>query len=115
MTRAAALPLIALPLVAAGGCIVSARETEVRADEPRLIARFESDDGLARFQRVVRERAEWDREVGGSAVVLPFVVLARGETLSRNAFYNDQLAAADVDADGLIRDAEVDGYCDGGD
>ena len=109
LTLALACPLAAV----AGGCLINAEgERVVRNNEARRTVQFESDTGLEQFQQTVRMRGSWaSRYQGESSFGIPFIIgVEQRRVISENAFYNDQVSAADVNGDGVLSDAEVRAY-----
>ena len=105
------LVLAAAPLSA--GCLcIAEKERVVRANEPRVIVDFESEEGLIAFQSSVISRDTLrSRRQGSSDVLIPFLLnVETSSVLSDTAYYNDQVAMADVNRDGVLSDAEVSGF-----
>ena len=101
-----------LPLLG-GGCLINAGgESVVRRSEQRRRVEFESEEGLIRFQQTVRQRGgRNERYMGRSEFAVPFLIsVDKKRVLSENAHYNDEVAAADVNGDGELSDAEVRAY-----
>lgn len=97
----------------AGGCLINADgDRIVRRSEARRDITFESEEGLVRFQKAVRQRSGYsERYVGRSSFAIPFLIAVdQKRVLSENAWYNDQVTAADVNGDGELSDAEVEAY-----
>jgi len=96
--------------VAGGGCLInSASEKVIEPDAPRTTVRFESEKGMAAFQKESEKRYRaGGGERGSGAFAIPFVIaVAEKRVLSENAFYNTQVLKADVNGDGTISDAEA--------
>ena len=107
--------LAAALAVGSGGCLINAEgERIVRRSEDRKAVEFESERGLIDFQQTVRRRnTRLSRYEGEGSFAVPFIIAVdQTRILSENAFYNDQVRAADVNADGTLSDAEVRAYCD---
>ena len=107
-----------LPLAAtcAGGCLfVATGDKTIRASEPRTNIAFASDDGLLQFQGYVNRHNDRDaRDAGESEVVIPFITYVQQQRIiSKAAFFNDQVRAADVNGDGTLSDAEVKAFVGG--
>jgi hypothetical protein len=95
------------------GCLINSDgDRIVRRSEARRDISFETEEGLVRFQKAVRERSGYnERYLGRSSFAIPFLISAdRKRILSENAWYNDQVTATDVNGDGELSDAEVEGY-----
>ena len=111
--RVTAFALACILAAGAGGCLINAEgERIVREKEPRRTIDFESETGLERFQQAVQQRGSWSsRYQGESSFGIPFIIgIEQRRVISENAFYNDQVTAADVNGDGTLSDAEVRGY-----
>lgn len=104
--------LALLPAVTSGCLINSDGDRIIRRSEARREVAFESEEGLVRFQKAVRQRSGYnERYVGRSSFAIPFLIsVDRKRILSENAWYNDQVTAADVDGDDQLSDAEVEAY-----
>ena len=107
-----------LPLAAtcAGGCLlVATGDKTIRANEPRTNVAFASDDGLLQFQGYVNRHNDRDaREAGEGSLVIPFITyIEQRKVISKDAFFNDQVRAADVNGDGTLSDAEVRAFIGG--
>src|SRR5262245_6175247 len=87
-------------------------ERILEPDPARRTVRFESDAGLEQFQRtVVRCYRNGAAVRSQSEFAIPFVLHTESrEVLSENAYYNEQVAKADVDGDGVLSDAECRAY-----
>jgi hypothetical protein len=95
------------------GCLFTSHSDRViEPGAARQTVKFESGTGLAQFQAAVEKRFKAGEAVHSeSDFAIPFVIHAETrETLSENAFYNDQITKADVDGDGLISDDESRAY-----
>ncbi len=106
------LPLSASAVLAAGCLITTSGTRLVRKNEQRQPIEFESEAGLIEFNNAVQRRGTAGaRNRGRSSFNLPFLVSAdRRHVLSWPAYFNDQVQLADVNADGLLSDAEVTAY-----
>lgn len=105
------LAVIAAALLS--GCLVSTSSTQVAEPEAeRAAVAFESDRALAVFQDQVHALyADGDAELSKSSWGVPLLYGSSERTvLSENAHYNQQIARADVDADGVITEAEAATY-----
>lgn len=95
------------------GCLIMADgERIVRDEEERLPVEFESEQGLIDFQTAVRRRGTpGARYEGEGSFMIPLIIAVdQTRILSQDAFYNDQVRAADVNRDGTLSDAEVTAY-----
>ena len=107
------LLLALLSCLLLGGCLVTTSGTRViRKDEQRQSVAFESDQGLLDFNTALRQRdSAGARHRGRSSFNIPFIISANSRhVLGRSAYFNDQVRIADVDADGVLSDAEVFAY-----
>ena len=101
---------VAVCALAGGGCLVNSATTKVlEPDAPRMSVKFQSETGMAAFQKAAENRYRaGGGERGSGSFAIPFVVAAaETRVLSENAFYNTQVRKADVDGDGSISDAEA--------
>jgi acyl-homoserine lactone acylase PvdQ len=106
-----AVALVAAALLSA--CLVSSNTTQVAEPEQQRIAiSFETDVALATFQHEVNTRYDdGDAELARTSWGIPFVYGSTDRTiLSENAYFNAQVATADIDADGQITEAEANAY-----
>src|SRR5262249_19756737 len=97
------------------GCFTLADFVHVdtlRSEEPRRPVNFESPAVAERFEQAVHEhRKSSDGSVSATGFSVLFVAsYQRVKKLSENAFYNDQVAACDLNQDGLISQQELDCY-----
>lgn len=104
--------LLAVAILAStSGCLLSHTHKRVfREKEPVRTTHFESDEVARKFNTHV---ADSDRKAEGSSFSLgiPFLLGLSGQSVpSRNAFYNDQVAHCDTDANGFLSAAEVEAY-----
>lgn len=95
-----------------GHFVASSQVTVIRPDARREAAIFESKRGAKSFEDHVAERyargdAVRERNQGGIPL---FYSAEEKRMLSENAFYNEQLQAADVDRNGVLSDAEIRAY-----
>ena len=114
LQRLALCAAASLLAATSGGCLFNATgEKVVRGREERRKIDFESEQALVDFESTVRRRdTSMTRNQGQSQVMIPFILYVdQTRVLSSNAFYNDEVAAADVDGDGILSDAEVRAYC----
>ena len=104
--------LVPLAFCAAGCLIISDDDKVVRRKEPRTVVRFESDAGMLRFVgHFNRHSGRDERSLGEGSLMIPFIAAINQErVLAKNAYYNDQVEAADVDANGTLSDAEVNAF-----
>ena len=112
--KSAAFRMLVAPLavcaIAGGGCLInSASEKVIEPDAQRMSVQFESEKGMAAFQKEANSRYRaGGGERGSGALAIPFVIAAAEKrVLSENAFYNTQVRKADVNGDGMISDAEA--------
>jgi hypothetical protein len=102
--RTGLLLVAAVVLGLCPGCLLTHHSVNVlRQDEPRRTVQFESD--LARQAFGARAYDDKAREAQSKAkfVAIPFLLwYSRTDVKSENAYYNDQVAACDANADGLI-------------
>ena len=113
MRRPLLLAAFVPALLPLAGCLINAGgDAIVRRSEDRVAVNFESEPGLVGFQQAVRLRGDEDgRYLGKSQFAIPFLIdVDQRRVLSENAFYNDQVKAADVNADATLSDAEVRAY-----
>ena len=113
MPRPPTFALLALALLPLAGCLINAGgDAIVRRSEKRVAVNFESEQGLIDFQQAVRRRGDANgRYLGDSKFAIPFLInVDQRRVLSENAFYNDQVRAADVDGNATLSDAEVRAY-----
>lgn len=110
-----ALTVTAAVSLASTGCLInSGTEKVVEPDAKRMKVEFESEEALMSFQKTVRQRYQ----AGGGVVsstgfAIPFVIAAgEKQVLSENAFYNGEVAKADVNDDGVISDVEARAYAE---
>ena len=100
-------------VLGSGGCLINSGSEKVGdSDAKRMKVDFDSEDGLATFQRTVRHRYQAGGGVVGEyGFAIPFVI-AVGEkrVLSENAFYNGEVGKADANGDGKISDSEARAY-----
>lgn len=102
--------IVVISSVMAPGCLInSSSETIVQPDAERCTVDFESDDALSIFQAKVQRRYEHGKGLKStSSFAIPFVIHTKNRrVLSENAFYNLQVAKADVDGNGMITLAEA--------
>ncbi len=112
--RLATTLCLAAGCLATAGCLFNADgERIVRGNEERTSVAFESEQGLVDFQSTVRARNTYSaRRQGENAVAIPFILsIDQTLVLSSDAFYNDEVCAADINGDGTLSDAEVRAYC----
>ena len=108
--------LAPLAATCAGGCLfVATGDKTIRADEPRTNIAFASDEGLLQFQGYVnRHNGRADRGAGEGSLVIPFITyVEQRKIVAKDAFFNDQVRAADVNGDGTLSDAEVKAFVGG--
>lgn len=99
-------------LVAASlpGCLIMSTNTEVvEPTAKRVAVEFESPEGLELFHtRVTRDTNAGKTNLGTDSFAIPFIIGASTtRVLSENAYYNQQVSKADINADGSLSDAEV--------
>ncbi|HJT30524.1 MAG TPA: hypothetical protein VJ783_00550, partial [Pirellulales bacterium] len=94
------------------GCLMGrVRGDLIRADEPRRPSRFVSVSAKQEFEARVREQFPKRRtQSSQTAWLMPIFLFRRETKLSENAYYNDQLASCDADANGFVTDDEVAWY-----
>ena len=115
LQRLALCAAASLLAATSAGCLFSSTgERIVRPDEGRRTVAFESEQAMIDFQSAARLRDTYGaRRQGEHQVAIPFILLVdETRVLSESAFYNDQIAAADLDGDGTLTDAEVRAYCE---
>jgi hypothetical protein len=108
--------IIGVLLIVGGSCAFGCmtltsyeREETVRAGESRRCVSFESPAVASGFEASVKDR--W-AENGGTVKKESFGILfvtcySKSTSLAECAFYNDQIAACDIDHDGIITEAEL--------
>lgn len=100
------------PLLLAGcgiHLIEASGEKVVGQDEKRVTVDYESEQAMETFAEAVADRYPHDKNLGSSSFKIPFLVHVRDErrTLSRNAYFNDQVDVADLNSDDTISEAEA--------
>jgi hypothetical protein len=102
-----------VPELSDGHLLSTSRVAVLEPDARRVQVRFESPRAEAEFGRAMAERlARGDavkRRSASSTIPLLWGSEDRA-VLSENAFYNEQIALADLDRDGMVSDAEADAY-----
>jgi hypothetical protein len=108
--------VVAVLLIVGGSCAFGCmtltsyeREETVRAGEARRCVAFESPAVASGFESAVKDR--W-AENGGAVKKESFGILfvtcySKSTSLAESAFYNDQIAACDIDHNGIITEAEL--------
>jgi len=95
------------------GCLATSNTTHVAEPHAaRVAVAFDTDAAMNTFIEDVRSRyRRGDAELSKSSWGIPFIYGSSERTvLSENAYFNRQIARADLDANGLISDAEADAY-----
>ena len=95
------------------GCLFMASSKKVvHGDAERQAVEFEDETALMTFQKKVEKRYHrGGGRLGTGSVTIPFIMaVSETKVLSENAFYNTQIAKADVNADGTITRAEARAY-----
>ena len=108
----AGLFVVCLLLPAGSGCaLVFERNEQLRAQEPRNCVRFESETAASLFQTAYAERLKHRDPTKAASFGIIFVTwMSWTTTLAEAAFYNDEVAACDLNHDGLISEAEATVY-----
>jgi hypothetical protein len=94
-------------------CLFNSKSDRVvDPDAERRVIAFESDDALLRFHGTVNRRYSGGKNFAGeSQFAIPFVVaVEERHVLSENAFFNQEVARADLNGDGSISDIESRAY-----
>jgi hypothetical protein len=106
------LLLVGVCILTCPGCLVVwHRAVTVRKDEARRAFAFESDAAADLFARSFEKRKLQQPEPDTHTFAIPFVTLYNQTSkLAEAALYNDEAAACDIDANGLLSDAEVVAY-----
>jgi hypothetical protein len=105
--------LALVPSRTGGHLLSTSRVAVLQPDARRVQARFESPHAEAEFERAMAERYARGDAVKRSSASSTVPLLWGSEdkaVLSENAFYNEQIALADLDRDGMVSDAEADAY-----
>jgi hypothetical protein len=96
-----------------GHLLSTSRVAVLEPDARRVQVRFESANAEASFERAMAERHARGDAVKRSSASSTVPLLWGSEdkaVLSENAFYNEQIAVADLDRDGVVSGAEADAY-----
>lgn len=105
------MSLLALMLFQTGCLVTHVNRTVIRENEPRKEPQFESPFAQRTFNQLALNEKRRIAATSTRMVAIPFLTMhVRSATLSENAFYNDQIAVADIDGDGVITDSEAISY-----
>jgi hypothetical protein len=101
-----------LLLPAASGCaLVFEHNEQLRSQEPRQCARFETDKAADLFQTAYAHRLKHQDPTRSASVGIIFVTwMSWTTTVAEAAFYNDELAVCDTNHDGFISEVEAAAY-----
>jgi hypothetical protein len=108
------LVFVAGVLISMPGCLVTHHSQNIiREKEARRSVHFESEEAQQMFNTQVAEtKAKSEEKAKSRSLTIPFLLSwSTTDVLSDAALYNDQLAACDANADGIITMHEVMAYC----
>ncbi|MEX0887367.1 MAG: hypothetical protein WD009_13105 [Phycisphaeraceae bacterium] len=94
------------------GCLINSNRTRtVGAGEERVAVAFENDDAMRLFTQTLKGRYRQGKQLGTSHFAIPFIINSNvRRVMSEAAFFNAQVAQADLDGDDAISEAEARAY-----
>jgi hypothetical protein len=104
------LLLVGLCGVMAAGCVVYEKRELLRTDEPKRLARFESDAAASLFDFGFARRLKNQDQAQSETVCILLAKWTWTAAVAEAAYYNDEIVACDTNHDGVISEAEALAY-----